>query len=71
MSHKAEIGNQGYKLKTVGTSKRQPLGSNSILVFISGVSGVVSLELLAENLGRANFGVPHTFNQKKGRLLLS
>ena len=24
------------------------------------------LDILVENLGRANFGVPHTFNQKKG-----
>lgn len=39
---------------------------DSEFVIPQGVSGVVSLELLAENLGRANFGVPHTFNQKKG-----
>lgn len=31
-----------------------------------GISGSVVLELMVENLGRANFGVPHTFDQRKG-----
>ena len=35
---------------------------------ISGIdcSERCTLDILVENLGRANFGVPHTFNQKKG-----
>ena len=33
---------------------------------IKGISGSVVLELMVENLGRANFGVPHTFDQRKG-----